>query len=121
MTPVLASPRPEIEDSYIRLQLAAGIVCRAAEVLASESLSVRESGRYLLMADRVRSTFGSPCPDRPRFSSAPPAVIERSRRSRTLVEIIESYRGNDTARLRFAKILLRTLAWEPDRLPDTGE
>ena len=77
----------------------------------------RESARYRLAADRLARALESPRVGRSRLLLASPAVLERSGRSRTLVEMIEAEPDDDEARLRLAKLLLRALVWRPETFP----
>ena len=99
---------------------AAAIVRDAAEALADEARDAAEAARYLLAADRLSRGARLARVGRRRLLLASPAVIERSGRTRTLVEMIEAEPGDDEARLRLAKLLLRALVWRPETFPYPG-
>jgi hypothetical protein len=117
MTPIPVSPRRTPVHAATELLVAAQIVRDAAEVLADEARDASQSGRYLLAADRLNMQLGSLRVARRRLILASPALIERSGRTRSLVEMIEAELSDDDYRLRLAKLLFRALIWRPETFP----
>ncbi len=117
MTPApLTSRRPAspASDSLIH---AAQIVRDAADSLGSEVEDLTESARYFLAADRIAAALRPARVDRRRLLGASPALVERSGRTRTLVEMIEAEPEDDAAQFRLARLLFRALLWEPETFP----
>jgi hypothetical protein len=117
MRPVLDTPDGALTSRSSEFRIAAGIAREAAEELAGVDLLSPESARYLLAAERFARALESPGVSRSRLLKASPAVLERSGRTRTLVEMIAAEPDDDEARLRLAKLLLRALVWLPDTFP----
>jgi hypothetical protein len=117
MTPVLDAPKGTLAPCPTELRIAAAIARDAAEELAGMDLISPESGRYLLAAERLARALESPEVTRSRLLKASPAVLERSGRTRTLVEMIAAEPDDDEARLRLARLLLRALIWRPETFP----
>ncbi|WP_435007048.1 hypothetical protein P12x_004452 [Tundrisphaera lichenicola] len=117
MTPVLEPSLITLERASTELLLATAIARDALEQLAEESLPGRIRDRYQFAADRLTQTLDFPRPSRRRLLEASPAVLERSRRSRSLIEMIEAEPEDDEVRLRLAKLLLRALVWRPETFP----
>jgi len=96
---------------------AAGLARDAAESLAESATSDRQAARYLLAVDRISAALESPHPTRSRILMASPAITEIAGRACTLIEMIQSEPGDDAARIRLTKLLLRALIWRPESFP----
>ena len=117
MTPVLeVARRSLVTEEFV---IAAQIVQRAAEALAEESSEAHDVDRYLLVADRISAALDLARPSRQRILRTSPALIEKSGRTRTLIEMIEAETGDEAARLRLAKLLFRALIWQPETFPQS--
>jgi hypothetical protein len=121
MTPAVKVPRGTPTVASEGLRHAAAIARDAAEFLAGEPVPTREAARYLLAADRLTQALELPQISRHRLLMASPAVLERSGRSRTLIDMIDAEPDDDAARLRLAKLLLRALIWQPETFPYPGD
>jgi len=118
MTPVLETLTRPLTPASDEFRLAAEIVHAAAEALALEASEAREASRYLLAADRLSAVLDSPRAGRQQLLMASPAVVEKSGRNRTLIEMIEAEPGDEASRLRLAKVLFRALLWRPETFPN---
>ena len=117
MTPVSLTPNPASAPASAELVHSAGVVRDAARFLAEQSADGPESARFRHVADRLASALDSTRLGRLRLLTTSPALTERSGRNRTLIEMIAEEPGDDEARLRLAKLLLRALNWRPETLP----
>ena len=117
MTPAPLMSRQAASPAHHPLILAARIVRDAADSLGSEVEDLTESARYFLAADRIAAALRPVRFDRRRLLGASPALVERSGRTRTLVEMIEAEPEDATARFRLARLLFRALLWEPEMFP----
>jgi len=103
------------------LILAAWIVRDAAEAVSEQHSLSYDTSRFVFLADRLGDMLRSVQVVRSRLLRISPALTERSGRNRTLIEMIEAHPGDDEARLRLARLLLRALVWRPETLPRPGE
>ncbi|WP_435011996.1 hypothetical protein P12x_006109 (plasmid) [Tundrisphaera lichenicola] len=91
-----------------RLRRSATLVRDEARALADADPA--DAGRYRQAASGLEAALRDGG-NRETILRVSPFVIERSGRFRTIVEMIEDEPGDDEARRRLARLLLRALEW----------
>jgi hypothetical protein len=91
--------------------LAARLIVMAARSLANDHTVTVDASLCRAAAASLAGALARPLVHRADILAASPFVVERSGRSKTLVEMIENEDGDDAAKIRLARLLLRAIDW----------
>jgi hypothetical protein len=91
--------------------VAARLIITAARSLCSDSTVFIADDRCRAVAEALTRALAVPHARRADILDASPSIFDPSGRIKTLVEMIEEEDGDDAAKLRLARLLLRAIEW----------
>jgi hypothetical protein len=91
--------------------LVARLIIEAAQSLQDDPTITVNSAWCQAIADSLTEVLDNPETQRPEILATPPYILGQDGQAKTLVEMIEHDEGNDPAKLRLTRLLLRVLDW----------